>query len=134
MHTEFESQTQQQIWRTVQRLNKEWVNNKTEELLYYFHKDMVITGKDLHELSHNRAECIKSYKDFMSEAVVNEYKESDPVVNVFAYTAIVSYRFDINYTINGKTYQESGRDLFVMIKEDERWQAVWRTLLPDKQN
>jgi hypothetical protein len=134
MHTEFESQTQQQIWRTVQRLNKEWVNNKTEELAYYFHKDMVITGTNLHELSHNRTECIRSYKDFMGEAVVHEYNESDPVVNVFAYTAIVSYRFDINYTMKGKTYKESGRDLFVMIKEDERWQAVWRTLLPDKQD
>jgi hypothetical protein len=134
MHTEFESQTQQQIWHTVQKINKEWLNNKTEELAYYFHKDMVITGKDLHELSHNRAECIKSYKDFMMEAVVHDYKESDPIVNVIAYTAVISYKFDINYTMKGKTYQESGRDLFVMIKEDERWQAVWRTLLPDSKN
>ncbi len=129
---EFESQTQQQIWHTVQKLNKEWLNNKTEELAYYFHKNMVIAGPDLHELAHNRAECIKSYKDFISNAVIHKYKESDPDVSVFAYTAIVKYKFDITYEMNGKTYAETGRDLFVLIKEEERWQAVWRTMIPIK--
>lgn len=127
---EFKSQTQQQIWHTVQKLNKEWLNNKTEELAYYFHKDMVITGPNLHELAHNRAECIKSYKDFVSNAVIHGYKEYEPDVSVFAYTAIVKYKFDITYEMNGKTYVETGRDLFVMIKEEERWQAVWRTMIP----
>jgi hypothetical protein len=36
--------------------------------------------------------------------------------------------------MKGKTYNESGKDLFVLIKEEERWQAVWRTLIPDKGN
>ena len=127
---EFESQTQQQIWHTVQKLNKEWLNNKTEELAYYFHKDMVITGPDLTVLAHDRAACIKSYKDFISNSVIHEYRESDPEVSVFAYTAIVKYKFEITYEMNGKTYKEAGRDLFVMIKEEERWQAVWRTMIP----
>jgi len=134
MYTEFESQTQQQIWHTIQKLNKEWLNNKTEELAYYFHKDMVITGADLHELSHNRAESIKSYKDFMRNAVIHEFKECDPEVSVFAYTAIVRYRFDITYELGGKTHKDTGRDLFVLIKEDERWQAVWRTMIPIPEN
>jgi hypothetical protein len=127
---EFETQTQQLIWHTVQKLNKEWLNNKTEELAYYFHKDMVITGPDLHELAHDKAACIKSYKDFIDKAVIHEYKEYDPEVNVFAYTAIARYKFDITYEMDGKTYKETGRDLFVMIKEEERWQAVWRTMIP----
>lgn len=91
---------------------------------------MVIAGPDLNELACNRAECIKSYKDFIGNAVIHEYKESDPAVSVFAYTAIVKYKFDITYEMNGKTYKEAGRDLFVMIKEEERWQAVWRTMIP----
>ena len=130
----FKSQTHQLIWHTVQKLNKEWVNNKSDELAYYFHKDMAIAGPDMHELAHNRAECIKSYQDFLSRAEVHDYKESDPEVNLVAYTAVVSYRFDIDYTMNGKNYKESGRDLFVMIKEEERWQAVWRMMMPDKQD
>lgn len=132
MDTEFKSQTHQQLWHTVQKLNKEWVNNKSDELAYYFHKDMVIAGPDMHELARNRTECIQSYKDFMNQAVVHNYKESDPIVNVIAYTAVVSYKFDIDYTLKGKNYKESGKDLFVMIKEEERWQAVWRMLIPDK--
>ncbi len=104
MDTKFKSQTHQQIWHTIQKLNKEWLNNKTDELAYYFHKDMVITGPDMKELSHNRAECIQSYKDFMSQAEVHDYKESDPAVNLVAYTAVVSYKFDIDYTMNGKNY------------------------------
>lgn len=131
---EFTSQTQQQIWHTVQKLNKEWLNNKTEELAYYFHKDMVIAGPDLHELAHNRAECIKSYKDFIDKAVIKDFKELEPDVSVFAYTAIVRYKFVISYEMNGKSYKEAGRDLFVLIKEEERWQAVWRTMIPVKKD
>lgn len=134
MDNEFKSQTHHQIWHTIQKLNKEWINNKSDELAYYFHKDMVIAGPDMHELTHNRTECIQSYKDFMSGAVVHDYKESDPIVNVFAYTAVVSYKFDIDYSMKGKNYKESGKDLFVLIKEEDRWQAVWRMLLPDKQH
>lgn len=130
---EFESQTQQQIWHTVQKLNKEWLNNKTEELAYYFHKDMVITGPDLKVLANDKNACIKSYKDFINKAKINEYKEYDPEVSVFAYTAIVRYKFDIKYEMDGKTYDETGIDLFVLIKEEERWQAVWRTMIPDKE-
>ena len=39
---------------------------------------------------------------------------------------MVSYPFEIEYTIEGKVNRETGRDVFVLEKRDNRWLAVWR--------
>ncbi|RPI18609.1 MAG: nuclear transport factor 2 family protein [Ignavibacteriae bacterium] len=127
--TSFQTEEQSLLWEIVQQINDAWVNNKTEEIAVYFHPDITITGADLHEIMSGRDACVASYKDFVSNSVVNDYKESDPVINVFGSTAIVSYQFDIIYKMNEKTYSETGRDLFVFNKENDKWLAVWRTLV-----
>ncbi|MGA2667345.1 MAG: nuclear transport factor 2 family protein [Ignavibacteria bacterium] len=123
---------QQEIWQVIQKINNAWSENRTEELHQYFYKDFVIVGTDLHPLAKGRDACIKSYKDFVSEAVVHEYKESDPVIDIFDDTAVAGYKFDITYEMKGKTYIEDGRDLFVFINGNGKWLAVWRMLLPEK--
>ena len=41
-----------------------------------------------------------------------------------------SYTFTISYEMNGGSFNESGRDLFVFARENGLWRAVWSTLLP----
>jgi hypothetical protein len=129
MSPSFQTEEQAQLWQIVQHINAAWVNNRTEDLLNYLHPDIVITAPDLHENLSGINACIKSYKDFVSNSVLKDYKESDPVINIFPNTAVVSYQFDITYEMNGKTYSEKGRDLFVFTKENDKWLAVWRTLM-----
>jgi hypothetical protein len=31
--------------------------------------------------------------------------------------------------MGGERFNDTGRDLFVFVKEDGRWQAVWRTMI-----
>ena len=38
----------------------------------------------------------------------------------------MNYRYDIDYTIEGKSSRETGRDVIVLEKHDGRWLAVWR--------
>jgi hypothetical protein len=129
MPLSFQTEEQSLLWQIVQEINDAWLTNKTEQLINYFHPGVIITGADLHEILGNRDAAIGSYKEFMSNSVVNDYKESDPVINVFGDTAIVSYQFNIVYVMNEKTYSETGRDLFVFNKENDKWLAVWRTLV-----
>ena len=32
--------------------------------------------------------------------------------------------------MKGESFKDAGRDLFVFIREGGKWQAVWRTLIP----
>jgi len=57
--------SQQEIWQVIQKINKAWSENRTEELHRYFHKDFVIAGTNYHPLARGRDACIKSYKDFI---------------------------------------------------------------------
>jgi ketosteroid isomerase-like protein len=124
--------SQQEIWQIIQNINIAWSKNHTEDLHKYFHGNMVIVDPNQHPLSSGSQACIDSYKEFIDNAIVHEYKESNPVIHIFGDTAIASYRFDINYDMKGKNYIESGRDLFALNKEEGKWLAVWRMLLPNK--
>ena len=90
---------------------------------------MVIVGPDFLELGKGQKECIKSYKDFIDKAKIKDFNEEDATVYVYGETAIASYSYDISYEVDGQTFNESGRDMFVFLYEDKKWQAVLRTML-----
>jgi ketosteroid isomerase-like protein len=58
-----------------------------------------------------------------------DFHEGDATIDVFGDTAIATYRFEIAYEMNGKTFSESGRDVFIFVRAEEGWQAVWRTVV-----
>lgn len=76
---------------------------------------MVIFGPDFRVRGEGREACVKSYEDFASQATVDEFKETDMVIDLWGDTAVVTYRFKVSYKINGQKNRDSGRDLFVLI-------------------
>ena len=63
-------------------------------------------------------------------AKVKELRESGFWTRSWGDAAMVSYRFDITYTMEGKEHADAGRDLFLLVRVGDGWQAAWRTLLP----
>jgi len=130
MTSTFESQTREEIWQILKEINAAWVNDRTDELNRFFHEDMVIAGHDFRKLGEGKGACVKSYKDFRSQISIHDFHEEDAAIDIFGDTAIATYRFEITYEMNGKTFNESGRDVFIFVREEGRWQAVWRTIVP----
>jgi ketosteroid isomerase-like protein len=130
MTSTIESQIRDEIWQILQDINDAWVNDRTDELNRFFHENMVIASPDFRKLGEGRDACVKSYKDFRSQAIIHDLHEEDAAIDVFGDTAIATYRFEITYEMNGKTFSESGRDVFIFVREEEGWQAVWRTVVP----
>jgi len=118
------------IREVLEGINRAWVEGRVRELETYFHEDMVIVGPDLRVLGHGREACIRSYEEFVRQAAVAEFGEEGFEIGVWGHAAVASYRFEICYEVGGKTLRESGRDLFVLAREDDRWRAVWRMVLP----
>lgn len=130
MTSTFESRTREEIWQILKEINDAWVNDRTDELNRFFHKDMVIASPDFRKLGEGRVACVKSYKDFCNQASIHDFHEEDAAIDIFGDTAIATYSFEITYEMNGKTFNESGRDVFIFVREEGRWQAVWRTIVP----
>jgi uncharacterized protein (TIGR02246 family) len=123
---ELTNANEKEVWEVIQRINSAWLEKQSERLGELFHDRIVIVGMDGRRYGEGRAACVDSYRGFSEQATVSFYQESDRQVDVYSTVAVVAYRFEIEYTMNGETSRDMGRDLFVLEKENERWLAVWR--------
>jgi hypothetical protein len=78
----------------------------------------MIVSPELKVMAKGKDECIKSYADFLSQATLNEYNPSEPQICVFGNTAIASYKYDVGWEMNGKSFKESGQNLFLFTQTD----------------
>jgi len=120
----------EEIRQLLKKINRAWTEGRTEILNEVFHQDMVIVSPDFQVLGKGREACVKSYEAFMKQATLREFTESEPAIEVWGLTAVASYRFDMAWEKDGQSFQDSGRDVFVFSLLGDRWQAVWRTILP----
>jgi uncharacterized protein (TIGR02246 family) len=112
----------------LRQINDAWRQGRPEELVEYFHPQIVLVHPGFSGRGEGRVACVQSYVDFLAAARVHEYTESDHQIDVWGDTAVATYRFVMAWEMGGQSYREAGHDLFVFSREDGRWLAVWRTL------
>ena len=126
MSSSLESKHKEQIRQVIKEINQSWLEGHPEILNQYFHDNMMIISSDFKIMGAGKEVCVKSYTDFISQAVVKDYKESGPEIHVWNDTAVVFYNFEIAWEMDGKLLNDSGRDFFIFTFENGRWLAVWR--------
>lgn len=118
-----------EVWEVVQQINRAWVLGQPDRLNDLFHERIVNVGGDGTQYAEGRDACVAGYRSFCDNAATLSFRSLEPQIDVFDQVAIVSYRFEIEYTMDGTHNRESGRDTFVLERHDSRWLAVWRQLL-----
>jgi len=124
MDITFDTPIQQDIWRTVRAMNDAWTQGNPDDLVNFFHPHMVaITATDrLRRLG--QAECVAGWKGFAQAATIHHWTETEPLIQVYGESAVVSYYFDMAFTMGGQRIEMGGRDLFFFVREQGRWWAV----------
>ena len=123
---------QHEIQGVVTEINQAWLKGRVDDLTQIFHENMVIVGPDFQELSRGKASCVKSYRDFLAQAHIIDYRESECIVDQWAEVAVATSPWEMTYALGGQRYRESGHDTFIFKQEDGRWQAVWRLMTVDR--
>lgn len=123
------STPRQEIRETLEQMNDAWVKGYPEQLSSFFHEDITMVHPDFIHRSEGRDACIASYVDFCTQAKINDFKLGEISIDVLGHTAVAMYSYEITYEMGGEQFTDSGRDLFVFIRENDRWQAVWRTMI-----
>ena len=121
------NQLEQEVWQIISDMNRAWaVDKNTEVLKEYFHKNMVAITSTDHDRIKGKAACLSAWKTFVDTTQVNYFKEIDPSVQIYAngVAAVVTYYFDLSFEMDGQTITSSGRDMFVLVKEDGKWWIV----------
>jgi hypothetical protein len=89
---------------------------------------MVIVGPGYQPLARGVEACVASYRDFLRASVVHHYHQSAVLVHQADPVAVVTYGWEMDYEQGGRRSREAGTDLFVLRRDGERWQAVWRAV------
>ncbi len=114
------------FWTLVQKINNYWYSGQLTALSAYFHQNVVFNSPDFKHQVIGKENCIRTYIDFLNISSILLYTESNPTVQIFKETVIVTYDFEIKYEQNNKTYHEAGTDILVFGKEQQSWKIVWR--------
>jgi hypothetical protein len=110
-----------EVWQTVVAMNRAWTTGNVDDLRNYFHQDIVaITPADRLRLQGREA-CIAAWTAFVAAAKIIEWKERDPIVHVFADTAVVTYYYEAKVEIDGEMRTLAGRDMCFMVSEAGKW-------------
>jgi ketosteroid isomerase-like protein len=129
---EAERRAQEEIARIVREINAAWVHGHVEEMAKYLDERMVIVQPGFEVRLVGREACIESYREFARHAAIRQYHEDEVTVEVRGDTAIASYRYVIEYEMDGEMYHDAGHDVFVLMRGAGGWRAVWRTLIPQE--
>ena len=99
----------EEIRQILKDINEAWTKGNTDDLNKYFHEDMIIAQPGFGIHGDGRNACVDSYKEFAAMASVQGLRESEHIVLVWGDTAVASYRFDIEYELDGQTHQDAVR-------------------------
>lgn len=119
-----------EIEAVVERLNDCWLNDKLENMDMFFHKQVVMLQPGTNKKMIGREAMIESYREFVDSSEVSDFRTKNMAIDVFEDTAIVFYTFDIKYRVETTNYDESGSEILVLNRHNDRWVIVWRTQMP----
>ena len=128
--TQDDAAVKQDVSRFLARLNRTWVIGDPKDLAPFFHEAAVIVAPGWQERAVGREACVERYVDFRDQATIDSFEEGQVEVDLVGDIAVASYTVDIAFTMDGRSHQEQGRDVFVLRRDGERWLVLWRTLLP----
>jgi len=121
------NKTETEVWNTVRELNRCWTCGdpaELDKLADYFHDEMVaITTTNRFRLEGKEA-CLRGWQGFARSVKIHSWKETDPKVQIFGNTAVVTYYFDMAFGLAGQTIHMEGRDMFTLIKENNKWLVI----------
>ncbi len=118
------------VEETMKSINNAWLKGNTDELQNYFHKDMVIVHPNFRKRAEGADECVKTYASFVENSELIALKQNEMMIDIYEDTAIAAYLFNIRYRLEDEFFEESGKDMFVFRKYNDKWLAVWRTIVP----
>ncbi|MEK6750611.1 MAG: nuclear transport factor 2 family protein [Pseudomonadota bacterium] len=110
-----------EVWQVVRALNDAWTRHRGADLKRFFHPRMIaITATDARRLIGREA-CIASWLAFAESAEISAWAEHDPRVEVFGDTAIVTYNYTLEFSMQGQHYHVKGRDMLTLVREFDNW-------------
>jgi ketosteroid isomerase-like protein len=105
-----------------------WQERRFDDLRDYLDENIAIVAPGGARTEGIEA-AIASYREFMGGSEVIRYETADTIVTERGDTAILEYRWAMDWTSDGTAHTAEGREILVLNRSSEEWKAVWRMQL-----
>jgi uncharacterized protein DUF4440 len=111
------------IW--VQAYDAAWLGQNWMALEKCFAADAAMITGSANPVTGREA-VVAYIRKMMTGAVVHEYNATDLKGHASGATGVITYRWQLDWTVGGQRRATSGRDILVLRSVRESWQLVWR--------
>ena len=125
---------QKNIRQVIDRIHDLWFKKEYDEIGDLLSEDVVIATPGFGKRIHGRAAYVQSYRDYDQSAITREFSPGVPEIDVVGGTAVAVCPFYVVYELEGKEYQEKGRDILVFSRAAGEWKVAWRTMQIESAN
>lgn len=119
----------QQIRAVLAGLTAAWRKGRTQDIGEMLHPSVVFVRPGFAGRAEGRAACVATYEEFLKVALVLRFEESEPVIDVWGDAAVATVRWEMAWEVGGQRSEESGHDIYALVREGGRWLVAWRTLV-----
>jgi len=119
----------QQIRAVLAGLTAAWRKGRTKDIAEMLHPSVVFIRPGFSGRAEGRAACVATYDEFLKVALVLRFEESEPAIDVWNDAAVATVRWEMAWEVGGQRSEESGHDVYVLVREGGRWLIAWRTLV-----
>lgn len=117
------------VSEVMKRITDAWLNKRPEEMSRLLHEGIVMVHPGFSERAVGLTTVVASFKDFCENAVVHQWNQADPQLDVIGTVAVVSFAFEMVFERASQRRRSTGRDFWVFEKRKGEWIAVFRTML-----
>ena len=118
-----------EVHATLASINAAWREGHPSSMRESLHPEIIMAMPGFKEFVHGRELLIDSFEEFLKNAKILEYQESEEHIDVIESCAIVTFHFRMLYERPAYRELSQGRDMWVFRLERDRWIAVWRAMI-----
>ena len=124
-------QTRDRIWQIVKTIYQTCKEGKKfDRIAPFFHDRMVMFPPGFDRRAEGKSACLRNYEDACSQMVFHRLEGSNEQIDIRGNTAVVTFRYDCAWDYQDKTFTDDGQEILIFVNEDDKWQIIWRTLIP----
>lgn len=110
-------------------INAAWREGHPLSMLEHLHPDITMALPGFKGAIRGRDIFVASFEEFCRNARILTYEESEEHIDVVGDCAIATFRFQMLYERDTYREDSKGRDIWVFQHQNDRWVAVWRTMV-----
>jgi hypothetical protein len=111
----------------VQAYDAAWLARRWSELEKLFAPDVTLMSSNFAQAIVGREAVLDYLRALMQRMYVHEYTVADPRGYTSGSVGIITYRWQLDWTVARERRSGAGRDILVLKPEASGWQLTWRS-------